>query len=106
MATIAGDLEFSARAAAHGLRGKLRVGFTPARQQVDIATEELEFVTIGGIVNGDAMDINRNSRSLRLEFERDLRQSADMALRRYVAPLAIAPEWAVSTTFNFEYLIR
>ena len=106
MATIAGDLEFSARAAAHGLRGQLRVGFTPARQQVDIATEELEFVTIGGIVNGDAMDINRNSRSLRLEFERDLRKSAELALRRYVGPPAIAPDWNVSTTFLFEYVIR
>lgn len=106
MATISGDLEFSARAAAHGLRGRLRLSFTPAQRQVDIDTEELEFITVGGVVNGDTMDISRNSRTLRLEFERDLRESADLALRRYVAPPVIAADWKVFTTFSFEYVIR
>lgn len=104
LGAMSGDLEFSRRAAEFGLRGVLTVRFVPAEGRFDIATDDLEFVNIGGI-SGDAVR-DRETRSVKTEFERDLRTSAERALKRYDRPAGIDPSWQSAITFGFEYVLR
>lgn len=105
MATITGDLEFSQRAASHGLKGVLSTTFHPAENKVEVDTQQLEFVVLPGRVSGDAMR-DRDSRSVKQEFERDIRTAADRALRRYAKPSNIDPSWRVTAEFRFGYVFR
>jgi hypothetical protein len=105
VSTITGDLEFSGRAEAYGLRGSLVATFHPAQGQVDVRTDELDFIQMGGLVSGNAVR-DRESKLIKLEFERDIRSAADRALRRYARPSGIDPSWVVAIVFNFSYVVR
>ncbi len=105
VATITGDMRFSQRAAQHGLKGVLTARFVPADSRIDVHTEALEFNQLGGFSSGDEMR-DRESKFVKLEFERDIRAAADRALRRYPKPSGIDPAWAVTVEFHFDYVLR
>jgi hypothetical protein len=104
LGAMSGDLEFSRRAAQFGLSGVLTVSFHPAEGRFDIVTDELDFVNLGGY-SGDAIR-DRESRSVKSEFERDIRAAADRALKRYERPAGIDPSWRSSIIFSFGYVLR
>jgi TPR repeat protein len=102
MATIQADSEFTAKALAHGVKGKVRVDFVPSQARVDTSTIELETVQLGGLVSGDALR-DRDSRQVRAELENSLREAADRALKRLPQPAGIDPAWKVSATYVFSF---
>jgi hypothetical protein len=101
--TIAGDIEFSSRASAFGLKGVVTVTFEPARELVDVETNAVEFIQLPGVTSGDVM-LDRQSRSVRQEFERDLREAAARAVKRYPKPSGIESSWKVTQQFSFDYV--
>lgn len=105
MAALRGDLEFSQRAAAHGLKGTVTATFLPADGRFDIRTEELSFIQLDGVVSAEAIR-DRESSSVKREFERDIKAASDRAMRRYAAPTGIDPAWKLSISFVFDYVVR
>ncbi len=105
LSTLIGDMEFSSRAAAHGMKGELKLTYQPALERFSIDTSEIEFIRLGGVVSGDAIR-DRESMSVRGEFERDIRTAADRALKRYTKPAGIDPTWQVAFGFTFQYVAR
>ena len=101
--TIAGDIEFSSRANAFGLKGVVTVSFEPARELVDVETNSVEFIQLPGVTSGDVM-LDRQSKSVKQEFERDLREAAARAVKRYPKPPGIEPSWTVRQQFSFDYV--
>lgn len=102
--TISGDLEFSGRAAAYGMQGTVILNYVPAEGRVDIDNEDIEFIQLGGWVDGDALR-DRKSRDFKREFERDIRAASDRALRRYVKPDGIDASWRVQVRTVFKYVV-
>lgn len=103
--TIVGDLEFSRRAAAHGLKGVILARYAPAQGRIDINAEALEFIQIAGVTSGDD-GRDRDSNVVKREFERDIRAAADRALERYARPRGIDPAWVLTMRFEFGYVLR
>jgi hypothetical protein len=103
--TIDGDLEFSRRAAAHGLKGVIVTRYAPAQERIDISADALEFIQVGGVTSGDD-GRDRDSNAVKREFERDIRAAADRALKRYTRPQGIDPAWRLTIKFEFGYVLR
>jgi hypothetical protein len=105
VATIAGDLRFSARAQVSGLRGELVTRFVPATGSVEIRTDDLDFIPLLGNVSGDELR-DRDSRRVRREFEREIRLVADRGLQRFAKPAVIDSAWTVTIKHSFGYVLR
>lgn len=102
MATIIGEIRFPTKAERFALGGLFRLRFEPAVPRIDITTEEIREVAIGGWLDGNAME-DRKSRSVTGSFETAMRQAADRALKRYPQPAGISPGSAIETTFDFGF---
>lgn len=102
MATIIGEARFPTTAERVGLGGLVKLRFEPAVPRIDIKTEEIREVAIGGWLDGNAME-DRKARSVTGAFEASLRHVTDRALKRYPQPAGIAPEVAIETKFDFGF---
>lgn len=102
MATIIGEIRFPTKAERLGLGGLFKLRFEPAVPRIDIKTEETREVSIGGWLDGNAME-DREGRSIRGSFEASMRQVAERALKRYPQPAGIAPDLAIETKFDFSF---
>jgi len=103
--TVAGDIEFSNRANAFGMKGVVTLVFEPASDAIEVETKSVEFIQLPGVGSGDAL-LDRQSKSVKQEFERDLRASADRALKRYPKPVGIEPSWKLRQQFVFDYVAQ
>jgi hypothetical protein len=103
--TVVGDTEFAGKASQFGLEGTLRLVFKPASQAFEIVTEHLAFVPSSGWTSGELMR-DRETRDVKQSFEKDIRETIERALRRYLKPDAIDPSWVVELRFVYGYVLR
>lgn len=101
--SITGDIEFSKRAASFGMRGDLTVVIEPARDSVVVETNAIEFITLPGVTSG-AMMLDRQSRTVKQEFELDVRAASERAFKRYVKPAHVDPSWKLLHRITFNYV--
>ena len=100
MATLGGEIRYPAKAERYSLGGSLKLRFVPAVPRIDIETEEIRELAIGGWLDGNAME-DRRSRSVKGSFEDSLRQIADRALQRYPRPAGLASDLVITSKFIF-----
>jgi hypothetical protein len=58
---------------------------------------------LAGVTSGDLL-LDRQSKSVKSEFENDLRQAAVRALKRYPMPVGVDPSWKLTQQFVFSYV--
>ncbi|MDH4289545.1 MAG: hypothetical protein OEV65_12430 [Aquincola sp.] len=103
--TIGGDVEFSNRAEAFGIKGTLTLVFEPARDAIELNTQSIDFIQLDGVVSGNTL-LDRQSKNAKQDFERDIRAAAERALKRYPKPAGIDPSWKMTQRFVFDYVTR
>lgn len=99
---IVGDVEYPSRAMKFGVKGEVKMLVEPASGGVVVDTQSVEFVQLQGAVNANTL-VDRQSRSVKQEFEHDLRQAADRALKRFPRPNGVDPAWKLDYTFTFYF---
>jgi hypothetical protein len=101
--SITGDIEFSKRAASFGMKGDLTVVIEPARDSVVVQTNEIEFITLPGVTSG-AMMLDRQSKTVKREFELDVLAAGERAFKRYAKPARVDPTWKLTHRLTFNYV--
>jgi hypothetical protein len=103
--TVTGDLEFSSRAAGHGLHGRVVVDYWPADDRVELVDQDLQQAQLGGLVSADVVR-DGATRSVRSTFESDIRAVFDRGRQRMTRPTGLDPSWKLRLDFNFTYGVR
>lgn len=103
--TVMGDLEFSSRAADHGLHGRVVVEYRPADDRVEVVDEDLRQAQPGGLASGDVVR-DGASRAVRSAFANDIRSVVDRGRQRMTRPADFDPAWKLRLEFDVTYVAR
>jgi hypothetical protein len=98
---LTGDMEFPSRAAAFGLKGTVRLVFSPAIPAFDVQVRELETIQLGGLLNGDVL--RDDLPAAKKEFVRYMHEKTQRALKRFARPTSVPADWKMTLEFAFHY---
>ena len=100
LATVAGDAEYPHAAISHALAGKVEMTFVPAAGTLAWRTLDVEERPLIGLINATAA-ADRTSRDAKASLETYMREVGERALRRFVRPASIDPDWRLTYVFEF-----
>jgi len=100
LSTIAAEVKYPDRAAAHAIGGDVKLRFLPAIPRIDLQRgESREYEMVGWVMIDTLRD--RKSRRMADGFETALSQVANRALQRYPHPGNIRPDTVIEVKFSF-----
>ena len=100
MASVQGELKRPDDASSYGLAGTVVVGFVRAQARIDIQDDGIDAPPVAGVVTaGSSQDAER--RAARKAFQTQLRQAADLALKRFDKPAGVPADWRVEARHVF-----
>lgn len=102
MASVQAELEPPEFAASYGMVGTAVLNFVPAQGRIDIQDEGVDAPppAAGAVTAGSSLDLER--RAARKAFQAQLRQAADLALKRFDKPAGLPADWRVQARHVFQ----
>lgn len=102
MASVQAELEQPDFAASYGMVGTVVMNFAPAQGRIDIQDDGVDAPppAVGVVTGGSSQDMER--RAARLAFQAQLRQAADVALKRFEKPAGLPADWRVEARYVFQ----
>lgn len=102
MASVQAELEQPDFAASYGMVGTVVMNFVPAQGSIAIQDEGVDAPppAVGVLTAGSSQDLER--RAARKAFQAQLRQTADLALKRFDRPAGLPADWRVEARHVFQ----
>ena len=102
MAALQAELEQPDFAASHGMVGTVVIRFVPSLGRIDIEDEGVDAppLAVGVLTVGSSQDLER--RAARKAFLAQVRQAADLALKRFEKPASLPADWRVEARHDLQ----
>lgn len=101
MASVQAEMEQPDFANSHGMVGTVVMDFVPAQGRIAIQDEGVDAPPVVGVLTaGSSQDLER--RAARKAFQAQLRQVADLALKRFEKPAGLPADWRVEARHVFQ----
>ena len=102
MAGVQAELEQPDFASSYGMVGTVVLNFVPAQGRIGIQDEGVDAPpsAVGVLTAGSSQDLER--RAARKAFQAQLRQTADLALKRFEKPAGLPDDWRVEARHVFQ----
>ena len=102
MAALQAELEQPDFAANYGVVGTVVMRFVPSLGRIDIQDDGVQALplTVGVLTAGSSQDLE--SRAARTAFLAQVRQAADLALKRFKKPAGLPADWRVEARHNLQ----
>lgn len=101
MSTIAGEVQYPARATLYGVDLDIMLRFLPALPALELKMGKAAQFQVLGVPNRDRALSERNAKGVEAEFEHTVRQVARRAVARYPQPAGIDPRKEVLLPLQF-----
>lgn len=101
MAGVQAEMEQPDFSGAYGMVGTVVMNFVPAQGRIDIQDDGVDAPPVVGVLTaGSSQDLER--RAARKAFQAQLRQAADLALKRFEKPAGLPADWRVEARHVFQ----